>query len=213
MGSSVDVDADVAVGVNGNDDRVGDGLPVRVIDVGDVGATGGAGVHGDVATDVADLAVDGGDVERHCSHAAGRDVAGTKDAEAEWGAAVGAVADLGGADTAGVVTGVGHASWCDRREGVVGRHGDGDRTRDRSVGVLGLYDEGVGACGEWSTAEGPVGVQIKSRWLVAGHPRVRRHRVPGRHEDVRVRDSDGRVWKRRGGPRRSGGDGDGLGAE
>ena len=145
MGSSVDVDADVAVGVNGNDDGVGDGLPVRVIDVGDVGATGGAGVHGDVATDVADLAVDGGDVERHCSHAAGRDVAGTKDAEAEWGAAVGAVADLGGADTAGVVTGVGHASWCDRREGVVRLDNDGDRRRNGSARVLGLHCEGEGA--------------------------------------------------------------------
>ena len=81
------------------------------------------------------------------------------------------------------------------------------------MGVLGLYHEGVGACGERSAAEGPVGVQIESRWLAAGHPRVRRHRVPGRHEDVRVRDSDGRVRKQRGGPRRSGGDGDGLGAE
>ena len=75
MGSSVDVDADVAIGVDGNDDGVGDGLPVREVDVGDVWSSAGAGVHGDVATDVADLAVDGGDVERHRRDSATRHAA------------------------------------------------------------------------------------------------------------------------------------------
>ena len=162
MGASVDVDADVAVGVDGDDDGVGDGLPVGEVEVGDVGATGGAGVDGDVTAFVADLAVDGGDVERHRRHAAGRDVAGAEDAEGERGAAVGAVADLGGADATGVVAGVGHTSRRDRGEGVVWLDDDGDLRGNGSARILGLHCEGEGARRKRCSAQGAVAVGVDS---------------------------------------------------
>ena len=65
MGFAVDVDTDVAVGVDGDDDCVGDGLVGDEVEVGNIGLAGGAGVDLEISTFVADLSVDSGDVERN----------------------------------------------------------------------------------------------------------------------------------------------------
>ena len=65
MGFAVDVDTDVAVGVDGDDDCVGDGLVGDEVEVGNIGLARGAGVDLEVSALVADLGVHGGDVERN----------------------------------------------------------------------------------------------------------------------------------------------------
>ena len=65
MGFAVDINTDVAVGVDGDDDCVGDGLVGDEVEVGNIGLAGGAGVGLEISTHVANLSVDSGDVERN----------------------------------------------------------------------------------------------------------------------------------------------------
>ncbi|CAB4732977.1 unannotated protein [freshwater metagenome] len=62
MGFAVHVEAHFAVGTHGCDDRVGDDLVAREVEVAGVWS-GAAWVHGDVAAFVGCFGVDGGDVE------------------------------------------------------------------------------------------------------------------------------------------------------
>ena len=107
MGCAVNVDTDVAVGIDGNDDCVGDGLVGDEVEVGNIGLAGGAGVDLEVSAFVADLGVDGGDVERNGSDSGGGDVAGASDFECEGCSATDTVTDFCGAGVADVGTGVG----------------------------------------------------------------------------------------------------------
>ena len=67
MGLSVAVEADVSGWVDGCDDCVGDDLLSDKVEVGGLGSSGGARVHGEIAAFVADFGVDDGDVQQHCS--------------------------------------------------------------------------------------------------------------------------------------------------
>ena len=64
---SVTVEADVSGWVDGCDDCVGDDLSSDEVEVRCVGSSGGARVHSEIATFVADFGVDDGDVQQHCS--------------------------------------------------------------------------------------------------------------------------------------------------
>ena len=107
MGFAVDVDTDVAVGVDGDDDCVGDGLVGDEVEVGNIGLARGAGVDLEVSAYVADLGVHGGDVERNSRDSFGGDVAGAGDFEREGCSATCTVTDFVGADVADVRAGVG----------------------------------------------------------------------------------------------------------
>ena len=111
MGFAVDVDTNVAVGVDGDDDCVGDGLVGDEVEVGDIGLARGAGVDLEVSAFVADLGVHGGDVERNSRDSFGGDVAGAGNFEREGCSAAGTVTDFVGADVADVRAGVGYACW------------------------------------------------------------------------------------------------------
>ena len=59
---AVAVEANVSVGVDGGDDGVGYYLSVGEVEVGCVGSSAGAWVHGDVSALVSDFWVNDGDV-------------------------------------------------------------------------------------------------------------------------------------------------------
>ena len=67
VGLPVAVEADVSRWVDGCDHGVGDDLSSNEVEVRCVGSSGGARVHSEIATFVADFGVDDGDVQQHCS--------------------------------------------------------------------------------------------------------------------------------------------------